>query len=247
MPVHVRLFLLLLLLAANLVQGAERTNLEVEVADPYLELHTGPGRGYPVFHVVDRGERVEILKRKTDWFKVRTPRGKEGWVARHQMELTLTGDGRPLQLRDAAITDFASRRWELGALGGDFGGARLLSIYGGFAFSPHLTAELSASHALGDFSDNVILSGNLVALPFPDWRVSPFFTLGTGAIYTRPKATLVEEQDRIDQLGHVGLGIRLYLTRRFIFRAEYRSQVIFQSKDDNQEINEWKAGFGVFF
>ena len=38
----------------------------VSVADPYLELRTGPGRGYPVFHVVDRGETVEIMKRRTD-------------------------------------------------------------------------------------------------------------------------------------------------------------------------------------
>ncbi len=31
---------------------------KVSVADPYLEMHTGPGRGYPIFHVVDRGETV---------------------------------------------------------------------------------------------------------------------------------------------------------------------------------------------
>ena len=54
----------------------------VQVVDPYLELHTGPGRGYPVTQVVERGEWVEILKRRTDWFKIRTSQGKEGWAAR---------------------------------------------------------------------------------------------------------------------------------------------------------------------
>ena len=59
----------------------------VAVADPYLEMRTGPGRGYPKFYAVDRGESVEILKRRTDWFLVRTSNGKEGWVDRAQMEI----------------------------------------------------------------------------------------------------------------------------------------------------------------
>ena len=48
----------------------------VWVADAYLELHTGPGRGYPVIQVIERGEWIDILKRKTDWFKVRASNGK---------------------------------------------------------------------------------------------------------------------------------------------------------------------------
>ncbi len=33
---------------------AATTYLQVFVRTPYLELHTGPGRGYPIFNVVDR-------------------------------------------------------------------------------------------------------------------------------------------------------------------------------------------------
>ena len=32
----------------------------LEVAEPYIEMHTGPGRGYPVFNVVEQGETIEI-------------------------------------------------------------------------------------------------------------------------------------------------------------------------------------------
>ena len=39
----------------------------------------------------------------------------------------------------------------------------------------------------------------------PEWRLSPYFTLGTGVIYTDPKANLVDTIDRDDQLGYVGL------------------------------------------
>ena len=63
---------------------------KILIADPYIELHTGPGRGYPVFHVVERGREVEIVKRRTDWFQIRTERGIEGWVPREQMIATLS-------------------------------------------------------------------------------------------------------------------------------------------------------------
>ena len=49
-------------------QAADDEYRQVSVADPYLEMHTGPGKGYPVFHVVDRGESVDIMMRRTDWF-----------------------------------------------------------------------------------------------------------------------------------------------------------------------------------
>jgi hypothetical protein len=32
-----------------------------------------------------------------------------------------------------------------------------------------------------------------------------------------------------------------------MFRAEYRSYVLFTSRDENEEIDEWKGGFAFFF
>ncbi len=72
---------------------------KVEVTDPFIELHTGPGRGYPVFYVAGRHEWVEIELRHTDWFLVRTEGGKEGWVNRQQIEATLTQIGTKTSFR----------------------------------------------------------------------------------------------------------------------------------------------------
>ena len=222
------------------------TAVEVTVADPYLELHTGPGRGYPVFHVVERGATVEVSRRRTDWFEVRGERGSAGWVHREQLERTLRADGNPMTAEDASFGSFSNRRFEIGVLGGDFGGADVISVYGAYALSPHLSVELAVSQGLGSFSDSAFANLDVVHQLFPEKRISPLFALGTGIIRTSPNATLVETEDRTDQSAHVGLGVRAYLTRQFVLRVEYRSYVVFTSRDENEEVDEWKAGFSFF-
>lgn len=226
---------------------ADEVYFQVRVVEPYIELHTGPGRAYPVFHVVDRGELIEVIKRRTDWFLVRSSRGKQGWVNRSAMELTLSPDGDPTGFAEAEFGDFTRRRREAGMQAGDFEGASIMTAYAGYYLNGNLSVELALSQVFGDFSDALSASANLLAQPFPEWRLSPFFLLGTGVIYTDPNVTLVNEQDRTEQIANVGLGVRWYLTRRFILRAEYQNHVIFQDTDDNQEIDEWKAGFAFFF
>ena len=228
------------------LQAAEEYRT-VTVADPYLELHTGPGRGYPVFHVVDRGEDVDIVKRRTDWFLVRADNGKEGWVDLAQMELTLDPDGEQVVFQRASIEDFTNARWETGFLAGDFGGANVVSLYGSYSLNPHVAVELWGSQILGNFSNGWMGSVNLVHETWPEWRVSPFFTLGAGVIHTEPKSTIVQGVDRTDQVGHVGGGFRVYVMRRFLLRAEYKSYAVFTSRDENEEVEEWKVGFAFFF
>jgi hypothetical protein len=219
----------------------------VSVADPFLEMHTGPGRGYPVFHVVDRGEAIEIVMRRTDWFKIRASNGTEGWVDRAQMERTLQPTGSAIEFEQANQQDFTDSKWELGILAGDFGGANIVSVYGGYSLNRNLSVEVWGSQILGNFSNGWTGSVNLTHEAWPDWRVSPFFTLGTGVIRTEPKSTIVQGEDRSDQVAHAGAGFRVYTSRRFILRAEYKSYVVFTSRDDNEEVEEWKVGFAFFF
>ena len=63
-----RPLLALLLLQAfgvGLVHAKEQL-IEVVVAEPYLEMHSGPGRGFPVVYVVGRDEIVTVLYSRTD-------------------------------------------------------------------------------------------------------------------------------------------------------------------------------------
>lgn len=237
---------LAVVLATSAGYAAER-HRTVVVADPFIELHTGPGRGYPVFYIAERGEQVQLLKQRTDWFEVRLQKGKTGWVRLDQLRRTLQPNGEHFDVSESTLSDYARRRWEVGVLYGDFGGANEIASYGAFSLTPNLSFELALSEVLGRFSDSKMVNLDIVHTLFPARRISPYFGLGTGTIDTLPKATLVATLERRESLAHVGFGFRAYLTRRFVFKAEYKTYVVFTHRDDNEDIREWKAGFSLFF
>ncbi len=240
-----RTLLLLAILAP--APAAVAATPEVLVAEPYLELRTGPGRGYPVTQVVPRGQTVTVLKRRTDWFKVRDARGREGWAHRDRLAATFTPQGRPMPAAAPGRDEFEEHRREAGLLAGDFEGANVISGYASYAFNPQLAAELRFSQLLGNASDGQLLAAGLTHVFRPDWRVQPFVSIGAGMIRIQPKATLVQAPDRSDELAFVGAGVKVYLSRQFIFRAEYNKYVVFTDRDENEEPTEWKLGFAFFF
>jgi hypothetical protein len=239
--------LLSLVLLADPAVARHHEHLQVYVTAPYLELRTGPGRGYPVFHVAEREESVEVLFRRTDWFKVRTRRGVEGWAAQRDMLRTVLADGTPFTFDLGDRAGFTSHHFEGGLFAGDYGGATLVSAFGSFSFNSQLAAELSVGQFLGKFSNGVTGDLGLTHVLMPEWRLSPFLMLGTGLVHLTPKATLVQPSERTDQTAYVGGGLRFYLTRRFFVRAEYKSHVVFTKRNANEEVDEWKLGFAFFF
>lgn len=219
----------------------------VEIQDAYLDLRTGPGEGYPRVQIVERGDFIEIMLRKTDWFKVRTRKGFEGWVYRDDMERTLDPDGDKVRIATVGQDEYAHRRWEAGVKMGDFEGNTMVGGLLGYYFTQNLSVELTLSEALGSFSDSLLYNLSVTHQPWPQWRYSPYLTIGGGGIKINPEAKFVQTRDRTDQTVHAGLGMRVYVTRQFMLRGEYRSNVILTDVDDNLEIEEWTLGFSAFF
>jgi opacity protein-like surface antigen len=227
---------------------AEKARLQqVFVSEPYLELSSGPGRGFPVFHVVEREDSVDVLYRRTDWFKVRTERGVEGWARARDMRRTRLADGSPFVFNLGDRAGFTSHDWELGIGGGDYGGANLISAYGAISLTDNMKVELSLSQYLGNASNGYKAEAGITHVLFPEWRLSPFVGIGTGVVTVEPRATIVLPEDRSDQTAYAGAGLRFYLTRRFFVRADYRWHTVFTSRDDNQELEEWKVQIACFF
>lgn len=228
---------------APTARAAER----LKVADPYLELRTGPGRGYPVFFVAAREEFVEIELRRTDWYKVRTEGGKEGWVHRLQLERTLTEAGGTKTFRDIALDDYLRRRVELGAGWGRFKSEPMLKLWTAYRFSDTLAAELTLGQVQGLFSGTDLWHLNLQTEPWSDRRLSPFFGIGVGKFNNLPNQSLVGAVPVNAKLAHATLGLRYHLTERFMVRADYSLYTAFVADTRSTEYRAVTAGLSFFF
>jgi hypothetical protein len=81
---------------------------------------------------------------------------------------------------------------------------------------------------------------------FPEWRVSPFLESAPGIVYVEPRATsCCRRSHRPD--GYRGRG-RPRLSHPALLRARRLSLAHgFTSRDDNQELEEWKVLIACFF
>jgi Bacterial SH3 domain len=242
-----RLLALLLLLQAlvgSLSHAAEK-NLELVVAAPYLEMRTGPGRGYPIFYVVGRGDTVQVLYSRTDWYKVQAARGQRGWVRRDELAKTLLASGEPAPL--PTFTDFASHRWEVGASYSVYNRQNTVSAWGDFALTDSLDAEVVLGQALGTIDNRYFITLGLRHTFVPEWKwLSPTVGIGTGFQYIDDKVP-PKPPESTNQLAYVAVGLRGFITKRFMWRAEWRNFVVFTKQNDNKEPDEWKVGLAVFF
>ena len=250
MVLAMRLFTLLFILLQNVfltVACADDSAQIVKVADPYLEMHTGPSVGYPIFHVIERDETITVIKRRTSWYLIQNNREKEGWVHRSQLAKTLTLDNEKVEIKDITRENYLDHNWEISMIGGNFSGLPVMTFSSGYYFTKNLSTELSLSQIVGNFSSQRLIGLNLLQQPFPDWKISPYFSLGTGVISRTVKSTLSQIKDRTDYLANVSVGIKMYLTRRFILRADLKKHIIFQSRNKNEEVTSWQVGFAFFF
>ena len=246
------IFICQLILIGNVYadKQASESFQQVQITDPYIDMHTGPGGGYPIFHVIERGELIEIIQRRTSWFKVRYNNNLIGWISIEQMEQTLSLQGDKTEITDTTHEDFVNRRWEMGAMFGGFGNAGALTAFGAYQFNKGFSVEIDLSQAIGNNSSSFLYNLGLIMQPFPEWKLSPYLHLGTGVINVDPKTTNIRQRDLSNQFSNIGIGARMYLTKQIVFRLEFSQYVLFTAgidKDTNEDINEWKAGFAVFF
>jgi hypothetical protein len=238
------LMLLLQALPVGLVHAAAPL-LELVVSQPYLEMHSGPGRGYPVVYVVGRDETVTVLYSRTDWYKVRAPRGQVGWARREDLAHTqlASGDPAPIPL----YPDFATHRWELGAGYGVYNRQNLVTAYADYGLTTSIDAEFVIQQAFGTIDNRYITSFGLRHTFMPEWKwFSPTIGLGTAYQHIEDKAPPAPLQAN-NQMAYVSVGARGFINRRFMWRADWRHYVVFNNLNVYEDLEEWKFGLAVFF
>jgi len=223
---------------------SEFASLTIEV--PFIELLSGPSVGYPVLHVIEKGENVLVLVKRTGWLKVKDKRGNEGWFHQDAL-LGLSQFGENVIQTEVDEQDYLNRDYEAGVMYGDFEGSNFYNFSLGYNLTPVFSTELSVGKALGDISNSDLLEVMVLSQPFPEFFISPYVAIGGGLIYTTPHSVLADSEKRENTLMSAALGLKYHLARNFLLRAEYKYSLVLTDRDDNEEIQVWKLGFSVFF
>lgn len=223
----------------------------LEVIDPYLEVHTGPGRGYPVFYVIEEGERVEVLVRQPGWYEVRAANGKVGWVAEAQIARTMQESGEPADLPTVSYGDYLKRGWQFGFSSGQFTGGGLesadnIKINLGYRPLAWMVVEVETAKFFAPDTKGGYSSLNLVFEPFSRNRWSPAVLLGSGSLNIESQPELVPLDIDDASYTHYGLRLNYYVGRNFLINAEYK---YFDVDVDaaSEELEAWYIGFNTFF
>ena len=235
------------LLFAPAVHATEESLERLQVMDPYIELRTGPGRGFPIFFVVERNEWIEIELRHTDWFKVRTAGGKEGWVDRMQLENTLTEAGSRKSFRDILLDDYLRRRLEFGGAVGHFDSDPMLKLWASYNIADTFAVEVTAGEVQGFYSGTTFWHVDLLAEPWSDRRLGPFFGIGVGRINNVPNSSLVSAITTNSNMANAMFGLRYHVTDRFIARVDWTEYTSFIADNRTVQYHALAAGISFFF
>ena len=227
--------------------AAEPDLARVQVTDPYLEFRTGPGRGYPIHYVAAREEWVQIMLRHTDWYKVVAANGREGWVHRRQLQSTLTEAGATTAFRDIVVDDYLSRRVEFGAGWGRFKKEPMLKLWTAYKLHESIAVEATLGQVQGLFSGTDFWHLNLHMEPWSDRRLSPFFGIGFGKFKNIPNESLVGALPTNANLAGGQVGLRYYLTERFVVRADYSIYTAYVAESRSIEYRATTIGLSFFF
>ncbi|MGD2137462.1 MAG: outer membrane beta-barrel protein, partial [Gammaproteobacteria bacterium] len=206
----------------------------------------GPGRGYPVFNVVEQGERIEILKKKTNWYKVRTADEKTGWTRAVQLAHTLKPTGAPADLPEVGHGDYLTSHWRMGFTTGQLEDANTISITAGYRPVSWAGIEVEGGKIFDESVTSDYYGVNLLVEPLPDSIITPYVTVGAGRFSFNNRQKVVVEDTGSADYGSVGAGVGYYVVRNFVIRGEYRGYSV-STDGDRVWLNAWTIGLNAFF
>lgn len=241
---------------ADVVSGTDTPEssaniMQLLVIDPYAELRTGPGRGYPIFYAVEQGESIEVIARRPGWFEVRTNTGQTGWTSTRELSRTMLASGAPADLPSVSYGDYLRRSWQVGLRSGTFvdgelDGSDTFSAVAGYRVNSWLGLELEVGKIFNNDVRGTSYGLNALVEPFSYWRLSPFVSLGIGSLDIDSQPKLVPLSIDSADFETYSIGSNYYLGRNFLIQASYRWQSI-DADFDTERVESWSIGFNAFF
>ncbi len=222
--------------------------VSLTVIDTYLELHTGPGRGYPIFHVIEKGQPVTVLKRRSNWYYVSDRRQRKGWVKQKGLARTIAPTGLPAALPDVQHGDFLAQRARVGFALGQQENADTATLMAGFRLMSFAGIEAEYGQIFDDQYDGISYGLNIIVEPIQSWAFSPFISKGLGKQdwKQKSKGEVGQNNNVHTEYEFTGVGINYYIGLNFVVRGEYR-KVYFSGDNGSVSNTAWRLGFSSFF
>jgi len=224
--------------------------LELIVKEAFVNVHTGPSSLHPIFYVVPRHEKINVLLQKTQWIKIKTIDNKIGWVYQNDVKKTVFSSGESIEFNEVDFDEYTKRRVEIGFQSGVLESSPAFSFTAAYLFNELFSTQLSFGKSIGKLSTISILSVDAMMTPFPKVSYSPYFVLGVGSATLTPHTTLINPKTTNSSVAKVAIGIKKYLGERFVVRLELANYILYSADidaDSNEEVTEWKVGFSTFF
>ena len=123
----------------------------------------------------------------------------------------------------------------------------MLKVWGSYRLSETLSVEGTLGQVQGVFSGTDFWHVNALAEPWSDRRFSPFFGIGVGRFRNFPNLSLVGADTTSANLANAGVGVRYYLTDRFVLRADYSLYTVFVNDQKTRQYQAFSGGLSFFF
>jgi len=136
---------------------------------------------------------------------------------------------------------------QLGAAIGRFKSEPMLKLWTSYRLSDTISVEGTVGQVQGLYSGTDFWHLNLQIEPWSDKRLSPFFGVGFGKFKNYPNISLVSAVDTNAKLANASVGLRYYLTERFIIRADYSIYTAYIADTRSGEYRAVTAGLSFFF
>lgn len=227
----------------QIIGDARSTSTDAQsvwVLGPLVNVHSGPGKGYPIVNTLEKGEQLQLDRQYTNWIAVKADNGAKGWVNANNLELLVDADGRPLTDRNVNET---AGRLSIHIAAGTLDGQKGIDVGIGYGISEYLRFDGVLRHTTEDYLQGRELFGKLSLDLAKFGQYQTFVNIGYGTLSTDGTINGRSDFDTFKS----GIGVRRHLFSNISGTFEYGRDLILISGPSNIHAEAFRIGFLTYF